>query len=82
MLKLFAVFITQYKYQLCYIRPCQIGILLSNNLSLTNLGTFSQKHTNQKGKHKYFTIKTMHFLYIKWEKHHHNMKQWSELFMK
>ena len=37
------------------IRPCQIGILLSVNSSLTNLGTYSQKHTNRKRKHKYFT---------------------------
>jgi len=26
-----------------------------------------------------FTTKTMNNLYVKWEKHHHNMKQWSEL---
>jgi len=38
---------------LCYwLRPCQIGILLSVNSSLINLGTYSQKHTNQKRKHK------------------------------
>jgi len=30
-------------------------ILLSVNSSLTNLGTYSQKHTNRKRKHKYFT---------------------------
>ena len=48
MLELFAVFIIQYKYQLCYIRPCQTGILLSVNSSLTNLGTYSQNiHTKQ-----------------------------------
>jgi len=47
-----------------YIRPCQIGILLSVNSSLTNLGTYSQKHTNRKRKPSYFTTKTMHYLYI------------------
>jgi len=36
------------------LRPCQIGILLSVNSSLTNLGSYSQKHTNRKRKHKYF----------------------------
>ena len=45
------------------VRPCQIGILLSVNSSLTNLGIYSQKRTNQKRKHKYFTTKTMHYLY-------------------
>jgi len=57
------------------VRPCQIGILLSVNSSLINLGTYSQKHTNRKRKHKCFTTKTMHYLYIYWKKHHHNMKQ-------
>ena len=28
--------------------PCQIGVLLSVNSSLTNLGTYSQKHTMEK----------------------------------
>ena len=46
------------------IRPCQIGILLSLNSSLTNLGSYSQKHTNRKWKHIYFTTKTMHYIYI------------------
>ena len=41
------------------IRPCQIGILLSVNSSLTNLGTYSQKHTHRKRKHNYFTTKAM-----------------------
>ena len=62
------------------IRPCQIGILLSVNSSLTNLGTYSQKHTNRKRKHKY-----MYFTKITIEKkpqHYHNMRQWSELLMK
>jgi len=54
------------------IRPCQIGILLSVNSSLTNLGTYSQKHTNRKRKHKHFTK-------ISIKKHYHNMRQWSEL---
>jgi len=40
-------------------RPCQIGILLSVNSSLTNLGTYSQKHTNRKRKHKYFKKTTI-----------------------
>ena len=42
------------------VRPCQIGILLSVNSSFINLGTYSQKHTNRKRKHNYFTTKTMH----------------------
>jgi len=46
-----------------YLRPCQIGILLSVNSSLTNLGTYSQKHTNRKRKHKYSTTKAMHYFY-------------------
>ena len=46
------------------IRPCQIGILLSVNSSLTNLGTYSQKHTDKERKHNYFTTKTMHYIYI------------------
>ena len=46
------------------VRPCQIGILLSVNSSLTNLGTYSQKHTNRKRKHKYFTTITMHYLSV------------------
>ena len=47
------------------VRPCHIGILLSVNTSLTNLGTYSQKHTHRKRKHIDFTTKTMHYiLYI------------------
>ena len=50
-------------YQPCFvIRPCKIGILLSVNSSLTNLGTYSQKHTNQQRKHNYFTRKIMHYM--------------------
>jgi len=49
---------------LFYFRPCQIGILLSVNSSLTNLGTYLQKHTNRKRKHIYFMTKTMHYIYI------------------
>ena len=40
------------------------GILLGVNSSLINIGTYSQKHTNLKRKHKCFTTKTMHYLYI------------------
>jgi len=40
-----------------HIRPCQIGMLLNVNLSLTNLGTYSQKHTNQKRKHNFLRQK-------------------------
>jgi len=47
-----------------YIRPCQSGILLSVNSSLTNLGTYSQKHTNRKRKHNYLTTKTMHYIHV------------------
>jgi len=54
-------------------KAMQIGILLSVNSSLTNLGTYS---------HIYFTTKTMHYIYYLIEKHHHNMKQWLELLMK
>ena len=64
------------------IRPCQIGILLSVNSSLTNLGTYSQKHTNRKRKHIHFTTKTMHYIIYLIVKHDHNMKQWFELLMK
>jgi len=32
--------------------------------SLTNLGTYLQKHKNRKRKHTYFTTKTMQYLYI------------------
>jgi len=43
--------------------------------------SYSQKHTNRKRKHNYFTTKTMHYIhvhtciYLIKNKHHHNMKQ-------
>ena len=46
------------------VRLCQIGILLSVNSSLTNLGTYLQTHTNRKRKHNHFVTKTMHYIYI------------------
>ena len=46
------------------VRPCQIGILLSVNSSLTNLGTYSQTHTNRKRKHNYLKTKTIHVIYL------------------
>ena len=56
-------------------RPCQIRILLSVNSSLTNLGTFSPKHTNRKRKTQLFYENNSRILY-------HNMRQWSDLLMK
>jgi len=37
-----------------YVRPCQIGIVLSVNSSLTNLGTYSQKTHKPKTKTQLF----------------------------
>jgi len=62
------------------IRPCQTGILLSVNSSLINLGTYSQKHTNRKRKHKCLRQKQCIIYIFNGKKHHHNMKHWSELF--
>jgi len=62
-------------------RPCQniywYRILLSVNSSLTNLGTYSQKNTNRKRKHIYFTTKTMHYIYfilLLSPSHHHQIE--------
>jgi len=48
---------------LCLFRQCQIGILLSVNSSLTNLGTYSQKQTKNENTNV-LRQKTMNYLYI------------------
>ena len=61
-------------------RPSQTGILLSVNSSSTNQCTYSQKTHKPKTKTQSFTTKTMKYVFIYLsQKHHHNIKQWSEL---
>jgi len=49
---------------ICHIRPCQIGIVLSVNSSLTNLGTYSQKHTNRKRQHLFYYKNNALYIYL------------------
>ena len=67
------------------IRPCQIGILLSVNSSLTSLGTYSHKKHKPEMKTQLFYNKNnaLYKLILLIEKKHHlNMKQWFHLLMK